>query len=473
MKALVVIPNDSTYVAIWALERSVQLHEQGYKVTCLNLSSLDYLNVLGKIRRVVNLITYRNRWTSAAGILAKEGKFLLKKPSLITTRKRRYLLTEDEFEVFNKSLIASYAWDYGSSQVQKNMISARARRTGHRIFKAALLAVKREVRFGEFDLVTTINGRGFAESATIVAALEFKIRYEVLERVTDNWSYFAAMDTTSQDSAAISTIIERQWASADESEQAIFSKIGENYLRGKISRTKSSITSSFGEIVLDEPFIIFFPGSDYEVAAVPTTGSYLTTFKNQYEAFEALVTESKRFGIKVIVRVHPHVTGSRVGKVEDELWNKLALQFGVKVISSSNKIDSLNLASRAHTSVVYESSIGSEIAFLGLPLILTAQSTYAPFVPELQAFNAETMHSLIASRKIIRNPMSLVPWGYFMATGEILVRFFYMKNHDEIYFRDKLVDSPNVYLLRMKVLLFQLNDLIRGTASSRNILSKN
>jgi hypothetical protein len=473
MKALVVIPNDSTYVAAWSLERCVQLNNMGFEVTCLDLSSLDYLTSLGKIRRMVNTLSYKNKWKSCMKILEKEEVFTSTKVRFPSFRFRKIKLSYFESSVLEGATLATFAWDFGSSQLSQAQISRKARERGRKIFEIALATVKDRVFTGRFDLITTVNGRGFADSAVMAVARQNHFPYELIEKTTENWGYFSIMKTTSQDCKEFSRIIQEIWGSARE-ERSEMRKIGHEYFENKIFKTRTLGNAKKPKLLNDSqrPYVAFFPGSDYELAAFPTSGREGTTFKSQYEAFACLAEACKELGLELVVRVHPHHRESVVGLTEDRIWRSCADAFGARMIGASDSSDSLELAINAHTNVVYESSIGAEIAYLGYPVILTAFATYAPFVPELQAFDSDSVKDLLVAPKTLTDNAMLIPWGYVMATGEIPINSFSMRSHDEIFFRGKLVEQAKPGLTLLNKLIYKINEGLRGSAGSRNLSVK-
>jgi hypothetical protein len=243
-------------------------------------------------------------------------------------------------------------------------------------------------RFGEvvmtenaFDRVVVFNGR-FAENGPFVEIAQ-RLRMEVCfhERgglVEGNYSFHswrphdlakrgeqALFDWKNLDSRTKkirSRAIQQQFERAEHSGGLAFSRVlSERAIRPDAAKTGN--------------LVVFFTSTEGEFASVPGL-SQDSCFENQFEALVALSNACAELGFDLRIRIHPNVSSS--SRHEKQRWNR-HLRSAIRashVYASDNRVDSYELLSQASVVCVWQSTLGLESVWRGIPTITFAETPY-------------------------------------------------------------------------------------------------
>ena len=143
---------------------------------------------------------------------------------------------------------------------------------------------------------------------------------------------------------------------------------------------------------------------------------------------------SKAIGKRVVVRVHPKRENSNSISFDDSFWAFHCNENDAILIDSNNPTDSLHLAKTCYLSVVYLSSIGAEIAALGLPIAITGDALYGHLIPECRVSGEEELVNFLISPVVCSDSDQVLPYFYFEAEGGRSFQFLNVERYGEVKF---------------------------------------
>jgi hypothetical protein len=298
------------------------------------------------------------------------------------------------------------------------------------------------------DLLVTVNGRFIVDGALLVATQQLNLEYRVLETTSESNEYYSILQISSQSFFEIQSQINEVWNQRGATELENSGGILNKKLEIWFLKKRSNIVSTQLDSSLKSGFATFFPTSDFEFSILDFGRLEKGDFEDQVEAFKHFVNFSNNLGLGVKVRVHPHSSESNLSIIEDEIWRKLCQEYDAEFISSRSHVNSYILASQSDLCAVYNSTIGAEIAWLGLPVVILGPTAYSHLIPELTAFNISDLLEKKSSDFILGDRTKLFPWAYYMSTGQTKLRYVKLESADSIYFQGTSI-SQERYLFQL------------------------
>ena len=427
---LLVIPNKSDYGIAWCIDYALKMTELGRAVTILDLSNYQFR--YRKIsKRIYEKLLNKRPILKLLKLLIKQG--ILEE----TFEKKKVELSHPTppcfSDVIESTIRSVYAFEFGSNSIRIDDIDRSVVVGETEIFNKIYQIVHQKILELKPDKVVTVNGRFVVDSAAILAARKLNVTASMLERTSENYSYYSEQYVSSQSPSEVFEIINQVW----ERDSKVFTesqmeKIARDFFRRK---GRFSSVDNFENFGIFNPFFlknaaIFFPTSDHEFAIYNPYNSAKIFSESQELRFVRALNILKELGLEVIVRTHPHPVDSHVGAIEDKIWSDFCNIHDAHFISSTDPIDSYYLASKSAINIVGVSSIGAEIAYAGFPIVLIDESTYGFFLPELFAESDERLVQLLVARSRLLDYSRLNAWGYYMATGQNKMRFIEMTGTD-------------------------------------------
>jgi hypothetical protein len=331
-------------------------------------------------------------------------------------------------------LRSSYANEFGEQHFPIENLGKKRLNSENLSFYITNRIVLKICKEFEPTRIVTVNGRFVIDGAVVNIAKILELELHLLEATSENLGYLSISTISSQSVEENQKMINEVWKNRGE---VLFRESGSRELENTIEFLRNKRKGYERKIVnatLGKKYVTFFPTSDYEFAAHDQSERKSFFFPNQVDAVTAVAECCRESNMTLIIRAHPHVKGSILGQKEDQIWGGFASLHGCEYIPSTSSVNSYELANNAHVNFTYISTIGAEIAWLGLPIGILGETPYSPYVPELQASSNNDVRKLILSPKILKDNLKLLPWAYFMSTGHTALEFIEMHSVDEILF---------------------------------------
>jgi hypothetical protein len=267
-----------------------------------------------------------------------------------------------------------------------------------------------------FDCVVTVNGRFCATSAIIETAKESGLvtivaetgafmnwvqLFEVSVHSMVDWQNKVSYDWSHGPSTDLKTAIGKAWIERNRT------PIQNPYVSAQ-TLLKSLPNTNKNRLV-------FFPSSDSE------TSPYVDVrpddfFKDQFEAFDALLDTGIFDGWEIVVRCHPKIANSRVEATRDDfLWNLQKAKHNLIIIKSLDEIDSYALAKSSTLIAGFETQFTLEAIYLGVPTIIMANTPFSHLVPNNLFRTKKELLKLDVNSLRTTPSDSVVPFGYHQA----------------------------------------------------------
>ena len=267
-----------------------------------------------------------------------------------------------------------------------------------------------------FDCVVTINGRFCATSAIIETAKESGLvtivaetgalmnwvqLFELPVHSMVGWQNNVSYDWSHGPSADLKTAIGKAWIERN---------------RNPIQNPYVSAQSLLKSLPnTDGNRLVFFPSSDSE------TSPYVDVrpddfFKDQFEAFDALLATGIFDSWEIVVRCHPKIANSKVEATRDDfLWNLQKAKHNLIIIKSLDDIDSYALAKSSTLIAGFETQFTLEAIYLGVPTIIMANTPFSHLVPNNLFRSKKELLKLDVHSLRMTPSDSVVPFGYHQA----------------------------------------------------------
>jgi len=447
----VVVPNRATFVTAWCYEVAIKLKKESDFIYILDLARYETRYRTNRFYWLLDQVIEKNdiRKKLRKGLIER-GAILLDEKQIIGRSISSPIRPDDE-QNFQEVIRSMYAAHYGTSEITLQDLNPNLVQRERESYN--LVLTKLRVLFAEqgFDEVYSVNGRGLFDSCVITAAKELGLPYGMNEKTSQNWNYYSIQNVSTHSPLELQRKIDSCWSSfVQQKPPEAASRIAESYFGSPTTtdqvRWESLQSSLLYTPSLVEGKVVFFPASDHEFSVHIGAENLLRPYKTQAEAFDYLKQACNQLGLKLIVRVHPHLVGSQLQIAEDRLWKKLCDGQNIELISSSSPVNSLKLAEKSHTNVTYSSSIGAKLAFHNLPLIVMGVTEYAHLMPENLSTSRDSLLALLRNPRAPESS-SVFPWVVYMTSGETRLETFEMKDFNLVFHRGKLLNGKRTLFM--------------------------
>ena len=445
MKIVIFVPNKSNYVSAWCLEYFLQMRDFEHLVSVVDLSNLD-ARYKSLFRWLFDNLYFKN---SVLKVLKKVSKKQLAAvPGFIPPLALRRKFEPSDDKNYIAALKSTYSSEFGRSDFQISQLSLQTLKASINSFKYAEILTEKIIQDLTPELVVTVNGRFLVDAAVLNVCRRSDVQYKVLENTSESNEFFSVLSVNSQFCPEVQSLVSQVWE-----ERGKYELLNDaNLFNAKIDKWFASKNGNFekstGNHSVNSMYATFFPTSDYEFSAFDPGVLKKDEFSTQAAAFKAFVKFAHLRGLKVRVRVHPHVEGSLLQGVEDDLWFRLCKETDAELISSISGVNSYKLAEDSRVNGVFSSTIGAELLWQGIPTIILGNTTYSHLLPQFCAFT-ETKLFEIKLDKLIREKADrgqLIPWAYYLSTGHIKMTHVKLISADEIYYENRqLIEVRKIF----------------------------
>jgi hypothetical protein len=231
----------------------------------------------------------------------------------------------------------------------------------------------------------------------------------------------------------------------------------------KISKNPSEDSKSFlkdqiqgKRLKLNFPTCVFYAQSEYEHS--PHIAANITgRFRNQYEAFRALMKICKELNINLILKHHPR----RNGHSDDSIfsggasdWATVGIEDWVLQLPADSDIDTYALIEDAMVNVVWTSTVGLESILREKKTIILGDCHWLDLDFQLNCWNIDTLRATLSGKGATISKYRLLPWYWFIKNYGAPFEYLTMRGSN-------LVINNSIYVLKPRPLIKTLSRIMR------------
>ena len=201
----------------------------------------------------------------------------------------------------------------------------------------------------------------------------------------------------------------------------------------KLKFDKWSTREDFiNEYSLPEKYVVYYQSSDDEYVGVASSNGTCFPWKNQID-FVRILEQNLPSDTCLVVRIHPHMREK--SKIDRQRWQALALELtSARFFFEDSNIDSYALGRYSQKSVVCRSTIGAELLYMGVPVLVASDSYYENATGCQKLSTVESIKSKVMSAVEV-DPVGVLPYGYFRATFKgTQPQYLTVNSEDEVTF---------------------------------------
>jgi hypothetical protein len=234
-------------------------------------------------------------------------------------------------------------------------------------------AILRIIEDRNIDRVYVHNGRASPYYAVVLAAKAAGINFSIFEFAPNKDRFLLVDDDLLHRSERYHDEVDSICSAASENE---IITAGTNFYSKRFSMSKDilgtylekrTVVSPPKEYFNEQRRVVFFTTSEFEY-----TGDWVSKFGPQVEIVEYLANALGKLGIKLFVRIHPHMENSD----DNQMWGALTRNANVILFPAGSNINSYELIQEADCIVTCGSTVGAEAAFLGKKVVLLGRAIY-------------------------------------------------------------------------------------------------
>lgn len=280
-------------------------------------------------------------------------------------------------------------------------------------------ATRQVLREHEPDVVYVFNGRFASTWAVLAVCLQSGVEC----RTYDTWyrpdRYRVVANATIHDLETAKSEIEDVWSRSTEP-AATKRSIGAEFYESRRSRSDTSsdaflFTSSqtrhhIPASLAGTPYVAVFNSSEDEFSS--TDGYENPLYEDQFDALEQIVMDERLASKKIVIRVHPNLSGLRNRQLRH--LNGLGSQTApnVLVLAPDDPTDSYALIDGADSVVTFGSTMGIEACYWGKPSLIVGRSPFEELGPK-QARSHDEVVGWILNPTSSAGHQGPLKFGYF------------------------------------------------------------
>ncbi|MBT2772447.1 hypothetical protein J7J47_09390 [Halomonas sp. ISL-60] len=166
------------------------------------------------------------------------------------------------------------------------------------------------------------------------------------------------------------------------------------------------------ELLVNKPYIVYFPSSEDEYASLDERISLSTLFKSQRDAVQWLAAwASSQEAYQLVIRLHPNQ--KEICQKDYSFWHNKLNGKNVTIIPSHSNISSYKVALKAKKVVSFLSTMGVEATYMGIPSITVGNPIYKGFDAVYEPQSPEQLHILLEDEISPKEKENTLPFGYY------------------------------------------------------------
>jgi hypothetical protein len=268
-----------------------------------------------------------------------------------------------------------------------------------------------------YSQIFTVNGR-FTKNATVVTwAKKNKIKLNLIEFGSSKTKFEVFGDTP----VSISTFEEKVSSFWENSDPKSRETLAHNFLNELIQKKGASDLNwrkfmKSGEVpyIGNKKICTYYTSTEAEYVGVgdPIPDG---NFKNQVEAFRALVNILDQREWHIYLRMHPNNPDTNSQGAEAFLWEEFKSNDHITIVKSDSSIDSLALGEKSNLIATYGSTIAMELVSRGIQNVITlGPALWNNLLPQHFLPNTSQLKNYILSNTPTIKVSQIYPWAYFI-----------------------------------------------------------
>ena len=451
-KCMIVIVDRHVLWSLWCIDFLRNAVQEGMEIIVLDLSRFRPKHHMNNSKYLLTKLYRKNRIEC---ILQRVMKNL--RIQVISAKKTRVQWESPRVRPHNKyplsflnGLDSQYFEEIGAHIFSESQIASRVLNHSMDVYDAAFEITVNTIIEREITKVIVPGGRTLVPNAVIAATLNQKTLCTVLEQATSKSSrYLEYPIDFRQNTNSHQQEIDRVWAEGGEMKY----QIAKNYLDAKLfgSQMGRNFFLQFdSNLAIPVPenckLATIFVGSGFEM--VPSeVDSQITHLgsKQQKDIFQLFIEIASENGFTVVLRGHPASLGyEKMYAAEDLEWAEFCNENKVLHLASDSKIDTYKLIRESDLNVVYASTVGIDAIILGKNTLLLGNVDWAHLVPEICAFDKQSIRERFQDFKRDVDVEKLYPYAFYMECGGIEISHVEFRPDGSIFYEGQQIGAAKV-----------------------------
>ena len=454
-KWMIVVVERHVLWNLWCIDFLKKAVKEKQGIIILDLSMLRLRRHKNNSRYLLARFYRKNRIESILRRTAIEQKIeriSISLLSYLSSPKNEY--HRDNSLSFLNGLDSQYFEEIGARIVDESQIEPKILAQAKLIYNKAFEITTRAIAERGITKVIVPGGRTLIPNAITAATQNMGASCTVLEQATSKSTRYLEFSLDFRQNMYPHQLeMDLTWAKGGTSKY----EIAQNYLEKKLHRGQSAGNFSVNfdssiEILTPEnkKLAAIFVGSGFEM--VPTdvdTNSIHVGSDHQKRMFELFNKVALENGFSVVLRGHPPSPGyERMFAAEDEEWAEFCYRNKITHLPSLSKVDSYKLMKTSAINVVYASTVGIDSIILGANTLILANTDWAHLVPELCAFDEQSIRNRFSSFERIIDVKKIYPYAFHMECGGIEMANVEYSTDGTLYFEGKEIGAPRIRSLQ-------------------------
>lgn len=448
-KCLVVIVERHALWNLWCIDFIKNSIKEKQKIEILNLSAFRLLRYKNNSKYLLTKLYRKNRIENILHRVANQHSIKIITPNIwerINSSKRDF--HRETYVSFLNGLDSQYFEEMGTRITSEAQIAPRNLEHSIRVYNKVAEIVMRTINEREITKVIVPGGRTLIPNAVIEGAQNLGTACTILEQITSkDTRYFEYPLDFRQNRDSLQREIDETWAKAGNSKFEVARNHLKNKLRGdQLGFNFTKIFDSTLNILNPEErkLAVIFVSSGFEF--VPTevekTGGQLGS-DHQKEIVRTFSKIALEHGFSVVLRGHPPSAGfEKMYAAEDRGWADLCNEIGIAHLPSYSKVDSYKLMEMSNINVVYASTAGIDSILLGANTLVLGNTDWSHLVPELCAFDEQSIRNRFSSFQRIVDVKRIYPYAFFMECGGIKMSDVEYTSQRTLHFEGEEIGAP-------------------------------
>lgn len=452
---MIVVVERHVLWSLWCIDFVQNAIKEKQEIIILDLSAFRMRRHEHDSKYLLTRLYRKNRIENILRRIALRHRIKILSPSILD----RLIFPNREFHrenslSFLNGLDSQYFEEIGDRITSESQIDPKILIHSIRTYNKVVEIMMRVITEREITKIIVPGGRTLIPNAIIAGAQNLGTPCIVLEQITSKGTrYFEFPLDFRKNLKPLQLVISSTWAKGDPSKY----EIAQNYLGNKLYGTQwgrnfSLEFDSSIEILKPEnkKLAAIFVGSGFEMA--PTDVEIESTHlgsnqqKSILQIFNKIALEN---GFSVVLRGHPSSPGlEKMFAAEDEEWAEFCKENKITHLPSSSKVDSYKLMKTSDINVVYASTVGVDSIFLGANTLILANTDWSHLVPDLCAFDEQSIRNRFSSFERIVDVEKIYPYAYYMECGGIEMSNVEYLSDGTIYFEGQEIGALRIKFLK-------------------------
>lgn len=453
-KWMIVVVEKHELWTLWCIDFVQNAVKEKQDIIILDLSKFRARRLKNNSKHLLTRIYRKNRVENILRRIVLKHKVERVFPNLFD----RFGSPKKEYHRFNSisflnGLDSQYFEEIGSRVVSEAQLEPKILAHSKRIFDKVFEITTQVIIGRGITKVIVPGGRTLVPNAIIAGTQNMGIPCTVLEQATSkNTRYLEFPSDFRQNLKHYQLEIDSTWAKGDASKYEIAQSYLDNKLYGsQWGRNHSAKFDTSIEIFKpkDKKLATIFVGAGFEMAPSNVDIQDSDYGRNQQKRIlQIFVNVALENGFQIILRGHPSSAGlERMYAAEDEEWAEFCDQNRITHFTSTSKVDSYKLMKTSSINVVYGSTAGIDSIILRANTLVLANIDWAHLVPELCAFDEQSIRNRFSSFERIVDVKKIYPYAYFMERGGIEMSGVEYSSEGTLCFEGQKIGTPRIKFL--------------------------